>query len=65
MQVQTYFCPACNGPVFKPGTVIYKPEEIYGCNCQQCGRAYTPEDVIDQARKAAEDLLRHALHNPG
>ncbi|MEO3988765.1 ECs_2282 family putative zinc-binding protein [Pseudocitrobacter cyperus] len=62
MQVRTYFCPACQQPIFKPGTVIYTPEEISGCNCKQCGRAYTPEDVINQARKAAAELLQSALH---
>lgn len=62
MQDHTYFCPDCHGPIFKPGTVIYKPEEISDCLCEQCGREYTPEDVIDQARKAAAALLQDVLH---
>lgn len=65
MQEHTYLCPDCEEPIFKPGTVIYTPEEISNCRCQQCGRAYTPEDVINQARKAAADLLRNALHCHG
>lgn len=65
MQDQTYFCPNCKAPVFKPGTVIYSPEEINNCRCQQCGRTYTPQDVVDQARKAAAELLRNALHGQG
>ncbi len=65
MQDHTYLCPGCEEPIFKPGTVIYTPEEISNCCCQQCGRAYTPEDVINQARKAAADLLRNALHCHG
>jgi|GEM_PF-5728308 hypothetical protein len=62
MQDQTYFCPDCNKPIFKPGTVIYTPEEITDCRCAQCGRTYTPEDVINQAREAATELLRGVLY---
>lgn len=62
MQDHTYLCPECEEPVFKPGSVIYTPDEMNDCHCQQCGRAYTAEDVINQARKAAADLLHNALH---
>ncbi|EPD6266269.1 ECs_2282 family putative zinc-binding protein [Enterobacter hormaechei] len=56
-----FSCPKCGEGVFKPGAKVNSLDDLNNTVCGNCGREFTKDDVIEQTRNAARELLKGAL----
>jgi DNA-directed RNA polymerase subunit RPC12/RpoP len=54
-------CPKCGGKVINATAKINSLDDLQGAVCSDCGREFTKDDVIAQAKKTAADIIRNAL----